>query len=142
MAFFRRRVFQDTALLSLCFLVFFGYAFPTQAAFPDAETVKFVTRKYNLFLENTRSGCGYYTNPNTLTRSSENPSLRELSVLLMRGETGGTMCNGVFEFWVLTVNCQTSEISYSERIGSPATWTQNFYKNFEVSQKVCALSVP
>ncbi|MEB3277412.1 MAG: hypothetical protein VKK42_00630 [Lyngbya sp.] len=139
MAFLGRRVFLDSAFLGLCLIGFLGYAFPSLAAFPDAETVEFVTRKYNVLLENTRSGCGYYANPNTLTVSSQNSSVRELSVLLKPGEISGSMCNGVFEFWVLTVNCQTSEISYSERMGSPANWTQNFYKNLEVSQKVCGL---
>lgn len=106
------------------------------AALPDQETYDFVRTKYSLLLEETRSGCGYYANPATLTINGDE---RTLLVLLTRGQTGGSMCNGVFEFQVLSVRCATGETSYSERIASPANYEERWYQNTDVAGQVCAI---
>src|SRR6478672_6158163 len=93
---------------------------PAHAALPDQETYDFVTERYSLLLENTRGGCSNYANPATLSQESDNSPLLSVSVLQMRGEVGGSMCNGVFEFQELSVNCQTGEVMYRNLIGSPA----------------------
>lgn len=116
-----------------------GMTLPALAALPDQETYEFVSQRYNLPIENTRGGCTYYANPDTLYQNRNNPAIRGLSVLLMRGEQGGSMCNGVFEFKDLTVNCQTEEVVYSDRIGSPATWNDQPYVNSGLASEVCAL---
>lgn len=114
-------------------------ATPSNAALPDQETYDFVIRRYNLLLEETRSGCGYYANPNTLSVTGDE---RALSVLLMRGPSGGSACNGLFQFQVLQVRCPTEEVSYSEQIGSPANWEASWSQNTQVAQQVCSLPSP
>jgi hypothetical protein len=108
----------------------------SHAALPDQETYDFVTRRYNLLLEETRSGCGYYANPSTLSVTGDE---RALSVLLMRGPSGGSSCNGLFQFQRLQVRCSTEEVSYSEQIGSPANWEISWYQNNQVAQQICSL---
>lgn len=110
-----------------------------RAALPDQETYNFVTERYNLFLEDTRGGCSNYANPTTLAQNSTNPNLLSVRVLQTRGERGGSLCNGVFEFKQLSVNCQTSAVIYSDLIGSPATWAEKPYQNEELAAKVCSL---
>jgi hypothetical protein len=118
---------------SVCILTI---ASPTPAALPDRETYDFVTSRYTLLLEQTRSGCGYYANPDTLYVKGND---RGLLVLLMRGNPGGSLCNGVFEFKNLEVRCKTGEIAYIDRIGSPANWKEEWYSNPGVAKQVCAL---
>jgi hypothetical protein len=107
---------------------------PSYAALPDQETFEFVTRRYTLLLEEDRGGCGYYANLDTLT---QNGTARTVSVLRMRGESGGSLCNGIFEFKVLSVDCAQGEVSYSDRIGSPATWEEHWHSNLDVAQMIC-----
>ena len=112
---------------------------PAHAALPDPETYDFVTERYSLLLENTRSGCSNYANPATLSQASDNSPLLSVSILQMRGEQGGSLCNGVFEFKQLSVNCQTAEVMYRDLIGSPANWTEQPYQNEDLASKVCSL---
>lgn len=121
-----------SGLMLSCFSARWSYA-----ALPDQETYDFVISRYSLLLEETRSGCGYYANPNTL---SINGSERAVSVLLVQGPSGGSACNGVFEFQVLQVRCQTKEVSYSERLASPANWTESWYANPNVAQQICSIT--
>ncbi|MEP0870564.1 hypothetical protein NDA01_12195 [Trichocoleus desertorum AS-A10] len=110
-----------------------------RAALPDQETYDFVTERYSLLLEDTRSGCSNYANPATLSQASDNSPLLTVRVLQMRGEVGGSLCNGVFEFKQLNVNCQTAEVMYRDLIGSPANWTEQPYQNEDLANKVCSL---
>jgi hypothetical protein len=112
---------------------------PAQAALPDQETYDFVTERYTLLLENTRGGCSNYANPATLSQASDNSALLSVTVLQMRGDPGGSLCNGVFEFQRLSVNCQTAEVMYRKLIGSPATWNEQPYQNEDLANKVCSL---
>ena len=112
---------------------------PARAALPDQETYDFVTERYSLLLENTRGGCSNYANPDTLSQASDNSPLLSVNVLQTRGEVGGSMCNGVFEFKELSVNCQTAEVMYRDLIGSPANWTEQPYQNEDLANKVCSL---
>ena len=112
---------------------------PVRAALPDQETYDFVTERYSLLLEDTRGGCSNYANPATLSQESDNSPLVSVTVLQTRGESGGSMCNGVFEFKQLSVNCQTAEVIYRDLIGSPANWTERPYQNGELANKVCSL---
>lgn len=116
-----------------------GITLPSLAALPDQETYEFVSQRYHVSLENTRGGCTYYANPDTLVHDAQNPAMQSLTVLLTRGEGGGSMCNGVFEFKNLTVNCQTAEVVYSDRIGSPASWNDQPYVDSNLASQVCAL---
>nr|WP_290226502.1 hypothetical protein [Trichocoleus desertorum] len=112
---------------------------PARAALPDQETYDFVTEHYSLLLEDTRGGCSNYANPGTLSQASDNSPLVSVNVLQMQGEVGGSMCNGVFEFKELNVNCQTAEVMYRDLIGSPANWTEQPYQNEGLANKVCSL---
>jgi hypothetical protein len=76
-------------------------------ALPDTETYDFVKGKYTSLLDEDRGGCGYYARPEAI---SQNGEIRELTVLHTAGPSGGTMCNGVFSFKVLRVDCNTAEI--------------------------------
>ena len=129
---------QTFTLLSAIALSF-ASTVPAHAALPDPETYDFVTERYNLLLENTRGGCSNYANPATLVQDSDNSPLVGVTVLQMRGEPGGSMCNGVFEFKQLSVNCQTAEVMYRDLIGSPANWTEQPYQNEDLANKVCSL---
>lgn len=110
---------------------------PGHAALPDQETYDLITSRYHLSLEQTRGGCGYYANPSTLT---VNGSQRALTVLHMRGDPGGSACNGIFEFLILSVDCNTNQVSYSDRLASPANWVENWHNNPEVASTVCAMT--
>ncbi|NES64412.1 MAG: hypothetical protein F6K24_03640 [Okeania sp. SIO2D1] len=136
-------------------------ALPSDAAVPDRETFEFIfacfdgwesrvvtqvqrredvnVNKYHLHLQDTRGGCGYYANPNTISQSIENPAIKNLIVLQMRGKPGESMCNGIFNFLRFQVNCNTDEISYSENIGSPANWNENTYISSQIASKICSL---
>lgn len=107
------------------------------AALPDAETYNFVTSRYFLLLDERRSGCGFFANPDTLAVDDEN---RSLLVLQMRSPNGGSACNGVFDFHTLQVRCESQEVSYSSQIGSPATWDESWMVSPTVAEQVCALS--
>ncbi|HEY9858284.1 MAG TPA: hypothetical protein V6D16_02180 [Candidatus Obscuribacterales bacterium] len=112
---------------------------PARAALPDQETYDFVTERYTLMLEDTRGGCSNYANPATLSQASDNSPLLSVTVLQTRGENGGSMCNGVFEFKQLSVNCQTAEVTYRDLTGSPASWNEQPYQNEDLANKVCSL---
>lgn len=109
----------------------------SHAALPDPETVEFIRERYSLIIDTQRSGCSYYANPETLGVQGRN---RSISVLLMRGPSGGTMCNGVFKFQVLSVQCNSNHVSYSDRIGSPANDEENWVHNPEVARTICSLT--
>lgn len=109
---------------------------PVQAALPDQDTYDFVMRRYDTLLTETRSGCGYYANLSTLVVEAET---RSLSVLMTLGPSGGTACNGVFEFQVLSVRCDSQEISYSQRLASPANWQESWQQNPQVAELICAI---
>lgn len=104
------------------------------AALPDAETYKFVTSRYKLYIENTRGGCTYLANPQTLSRQGER---RSISVLLTRGQDGGSACNGVFEFQQLQVNCNNQQIYYDEQL--PGSEAPRWFSHPVVAQTVCLL---
>ena len=107
------------------------------ATLPDQETYNFVSKQYNLLIHTSRDGCSYYANPQTLKGDNNN---RMISVLLTRGDiSGGSGCNGVFQFLRLQVRCQTQEISYSEDISSPANFTENWQSNLGVANRICSL---
>jgi hypothetical protein len=125
------------SLFSFLFITCNAFFKKSIAALPDQETYDFVTSKYTLLLEQTRGGCGYYANPNTLSITGNE---RTVSILMMRGQPGGTACNGVFEFQVLSVRCQTGEVSYSEQLASPANWQEDWHSNAEVAQQICSLA--
>ncbi|MGE5660167.1 MAG: hypothetical protein ACM37W_26555 [Actinomycetota bacterium] len=111
---------------------------PSVAGTPDRETWEYITHRYHLLLEETRDSCGYYANPNTLSKLEG--GVRGLSVLLMHSQRGGSMCQGVFQFQEMTVKCQTGEVAYADRRGSPANWgTLEFQRKPEVARKVCTL---
>ena len=110
---------------------------PVQAGLPDRETYEYVTKRYNVFLEATRGGCSHYANYEQIT---EKGATRYLSVLVVRGEGGGTLCNGVFEFISLRVECQNNLVAYNNYIASPANWKESKpYKDARLSLKVCSL---
>jgi hypothetical protein len=124
-------------------LVCVGLALPSAAAYPDRATYEFTLEQYNLFLRNSRDGCGYYANPNTLTQPSNSPNLRELSVLVVRGGPGsGSGCYGVFEFQVLRVNCQTDEVRYARQTPGEQEDKLSWSKDEEVARLACDLSLP
>lgn len=106
------------------------------AILPDQEIYEFMMSKYNILLGETWSEHSYYANLNTL---SMNGDQRTVSVLLARGQPGGTACNGVFEFQVLSVHCPTQDVSDSEQIASPVNWQEPWYQNAEVAQQICSL---
>jgi hypothetical protein len=109
---------------------------PVRAALPSEDVYNSATSQYTLLLHQSRDGCGYYANPKTL---SVNGNQRYLSVLLTRGDPGGSACNGVFEFQVLSVNCQAQQVSYSNRIHSPADWVEEWHPDRDVADKVCSI---
>jgi hypothetical protein len=124
-------------------LVSVGLALPCTAAYPDRATYEFTIEQYNWFLENTRDGCGYFANPNTLTQSSDSPNARELSVLLVRGSPlSGSGCNGIFEFRVLQVNCQTDEVRYATGNYGEQEDELLWKKNETVAGLVCDRALP
>lgn len=104
------------------------------AALPDTDSYKYVTGRYTLYLQSTRSGCTYTANPQTLTRQA---NLRSMSVLLTRGKEGGSACNGVFKFEQLQVNCSNQKIYYDEQLAF-AQSPQWFFSP-EIAVKVCSL---
>ena len=110
---------------------------PVNAGLPDRETYKYVTNRYNVFLEATRGGCSHYANPEQIT---EKNATRYLPVLVVRGEGGGTLCNGIFEFLSLRVDCQKNLVDYNSYIGSPSNWNEaKPYKDTRLALKVCSL---
>ena len=110
---------------------------PLQAGLPDRETYEYVTKRYNVFLEATRGGCSHYANAEQIT---EKGAIRYLPVLVVRGEGGGTLCNGVFEFISLRVDCPNNLVAYNNYIASPANWKESKpYKDARLSLKVCSL---
>ena len=123
------------SLFSFLFIIGGAFFKKSIAALPDQETYDFVTSKYDLLLEQTRDGCGYYANPDTIAINSDE---RSVVILMTRGQPGGTACNGVFKFLILSVRCQTEEVSYSERLASPANWQENWHSNAEVAQQICS----
>jgi hypothetical protein len=113
-------------------------ALPSCAALPDTETHNLVTARYHLLLQpGGRGNCSYYANPETLR---VNGSERFLSVLHTGSPMDGTVCNGIFEFKVLSVRCDANEVSYSDRIASPANWIENWHSNPNVASRVCAMT--
>ena len=102
----------------------------------DAEVYDRSRKEYSLFLERTRA-CSFYANPKTLGITKEE---RRISVLNRQSDQGdGTICNGVFNFFDLTVRCKTGEVSYAEHLGSPATWKEEWQKNAKVAEQICKL---
>lgn len=114
------------------------------AALPDVETYNFVTKKYNLLIRESRDGCVFYTDPKFVVSRSESPNrndnnIRQLVVLQSQNRTGGTACEGVFQFLYADVNCRTNQISYTTAIGSPSTWKVERQQDAALSKKLCAL---
>lgn len=115
------------------------------AALPDVETYNFVTRKYSLLMRQSRDGCVFYTDPEFIVARSEKPdrsdkNIRQLIVLQTMARDGGSACNGVFQFKYADVNCRTNEITYTDGVGSPASWKTTRYFDPAMSKKICALS--
>lgn len=112
---------------------------PIQAGLPDEETYEYLLKRYSIFLEAMRDGCSRYANPRHVVKKG---STRSLQVLIVRGERGGTLCNGVFRFESLRVDCQTNLVAYDDYIASPANWNESKpYKNPELARRVCSLPV-
>jgi hypothetical protein len=125
-----------TALVVIVSCLPLGFtALPTQAALPDNETYELVMNRYNILID-AYTECSYYLNPATL---SVNGNERAVTVLFTRGELGGSECNGIFEFQVLTVRCNTQEVSFSDQIASPANWTEDWYREPQIAQQICTL---
>lgn len=106
------------------------------AALPDEATYNFALSRYNLLVEDDLD-CSYYANPNTL---SINGNERSLLVLFTRSDPGGTICDGVFEFQVLRVKCNTGELLYSAQIASPSNWEEERHVNRQAANQICSLS--
>ncbi|HTL89144.1 MAG TPA: hypothetical protein VL134_07070 [Leptolyngbya sp.] len=114
------------------------------AALPDVETYNFVTRKYNLLLRTSRDGCAFYADPDFIVARSEQPNqadqnIRQLIVLQTSSRNSGTACDGIFQFQYADANCRTNQISYTNAIGSPATWKTDRYLDLTMTKKICAL---
>jgi hypothetical protein len=114
------------------------------AALPDIETYNFVTRKYNLLMRQSRDGCEFYTDPEFIVARSERPNqpdknIRQLIVLQTTGKNSGSACSGVFQFQYADVNCRTNQITYTNGVGSPATWKTDRYSDPAMAKKICAL---
>lgn len=114
------------------------------AALPDIKTFNFVMRKYNLLIRQSRDGCEFYTDPEFVVSRSERPNqadknIRQLIVLQTTGKNSGSACSGVFQFQYADVNCRTNEISYTNGIGSAATWKIDRYSDPAMTRKICAL---
>jgi hypothetical protein len=126
---------------------------PVLAAYPDRETDEFVQRRYNLFLQATREGCTWYANPKSARMYSDKSAPLNsygkrsvsvsVSVLQVRGEGGGTACNGVFEFLAVTAECESGYISWSRHIGSIPSWEVFRDNNYpQTASKICSLIHP
>lgn len=114
------------------------------AALPDVETYELVTKKYNLLIRQSRDGCVFYTDPKFIvarseTRDRSDKNIRQLIVLQTMPKDGGSACSGVFQFQYADVNCRTNEITYTDGLGSPATWKTSRYSDPAMSKKICAL---
>jgi hypothetical protein len=124
--------------IALSCLASFLPVLPGYAALPDQETQDFVTSRYHMLLQpGGRGGCSYYANPETLRVDGSD---RYLTVLFTGGPMDGTICNGFFEFQVLSVDCNTNQVSYSTRLASPANWVENWHNNPTVANTVCAMT--
>ncbi len=135
-------------LLSLCSGLCSGLSLtigtiPSQAALPDRAVQTLVSQIYSHHWATDRTGCDYYIHPNNLNQRG---GQQRLIVLRTQGKLGGSACNGVFEFEVLTANCEQRELSISNEIGSPASWVVRRYRNPEAVREVCSglgrLSIP
>lgn len=126
---------QRTTLVAIISSLPLFTVLPIQAALPDNETYELVMSRYNILIE-ADTECSYYLNPSTLFISGNE---RAVSVLFTRGELGGSACNGVFEFQVLIVRCNTQEVSFSSQIASPANWTEDWYREPQIAQQICTL---
>lgn len=114
------------------------------AALPDIETYNFVLKKYDLLMRQSRDGCAFYADPDFIVARSEKPNgadknIRQLIVLQTADRNSGSGCSGVFQFLYADVNCRTNQITYTDAIGSPASWKTNRYSDPEMSKKICAL---
>lgn len=114
------------------------------AALPDVETFNFVMNKYSLLMRQTRDGCEFYTDPEFIVARQERPNqpdknIRQLIVVQTMGKNSGTACSGVFQFLYADVNCKTNQITYTNGVGSPATWKTDRYSDPEITKKICAL---
>ncbi|MDX2215806.1 MAG: hypothetical protein SFY66_21260 [Oculatellaceae cyanobacterium bins.114] len=107
------------------------------AALPDEETYNFVISRYSLLIQDD-TDCRYYANPSTLVINGDE---RRIVVLFTRGDRGGSLCNGIFEFQMLRVNCRLGEIVYSPQLDSPANWVHQEQRsiNYTVANQICAL---
>lgn len=125
----------------LCILASLGiFTGSSMAALPDESTYEYVTKKYKTLLETTRSGCSRYANTSNVT--SVGP-VRYLIVLQTRGDNllSGTMCNGVFEFLSLRVDCQLDLVQFNPRHGSYSQHKEQEEARIDknLSRTVCAL---
>ncbi|MEP0916803.1 hypothetical protein NC981_08220 [Leptolyngbya sp. DQ-M1] len=114
------------------------------AALPDVETYEFVTKKYNLLMRQSRDGCVFYADPKFIVARSEKPdrsdkNIRQLIVLQTMTKDGGSACSGVFQFQYADVNCRTNTVTYTDGVGSPATWKTASYSDPAMAKKICAL---
>ncbi|MBD2464820.1 hypothetical protein H6G89_27850 [Oscillatoria sp. FACHB-1407] len=111
---------------------------PSHAGLPDAETYDFVMSRYNLPIQDD-TDCRYYANPKTLTINGDE---RRIIVLFTQGDVNSVMCNGVFEFQVLIVNCRLGEVTYSPQLDSPANWVLQEQRSIDytVANQICSLS--
>lgn len=110
---------------------------PAIATIPDPETYAYIKSRYSLLLHEGRDGCAYYANPKAIAGRANQ---RRLPVLLASGVNGGSMCNGMFEFRSLLVDCDTNLITYTDTVGSPADWKSQQYVDPDIIAKVCPLS--
>lgn len=132
---------KSGCLLAAIALLLPGWSLTAWADGPDRETTEYILKRYTVAVDSTRGGCTIYANPKAVYQG-EKANQRVLPVLQIRGELGGTLCNGVFEFKTLEVNCATKQVAYVERIGSPSMWEEpKFYDDDDTAQKVCALPV-
>ncbi|MBW4443690.1 MAG: hypothetical protein KME10_21155 [Plectolyngbya sp. WJT66-NPBG17] len=114
------------------------------AALPDVETYNFAIRKYSLLMRQSRDGCAFYADPEFIVARSEktngsDKNIRQLIVLQTADKDSGSGCSGVFQFQYADVNCRTNQITYTDAIGSPASWKTDRYSDSAMTKKICAL---
>jgi len=118
---------------------------PSKAHLPDEETYNFVVKRYTLFVDSTRDGCNRYIRPADVYKIGP---IRYAIALKLRtnheatgGNEGGTMCNGVFEFLSLRVDCDRSLISFNPKTASIPNYKEQDESeiNSVLARKICML---
>ena len=105
---------------------------------PERETFNYLNQKYSLFIGKSRDACRYYVDPNDIYQEGNS----RVTMVKVSAEPRGTVmtCQGVLQFVLLQVNCQTKDVAYSKPSGSTnLTWMIERDIDSEVAQTVCSL---